>query len=172
MSKIAGNSNQRERHPLDHYPTPQSAVDTLLAHVKLSDTVWEPACGQLDISRVLQKAGHTVISTDIIHNQDFFKYDDAITHDIVTNPPFSHGLKFVEHALRLTSGNVCMLLPIGFMTSLSRFHLMRSGKLVQAIVLVKRLKIKTHYGEVSSQFNHVWYVFNNLNQTAPILGFA
>jgi len=172
MAQIAGNSTDRDRHPVDFYPTPESATLALLHCVQLSHDVWEPACGKLDISRVLEANGHTVKSTDIVFGTDFFDCHYEVSCDIVTNPPFSMGLKFVEHALKLTSGRVCMLLPIGFMTSASRNHLMTSGRLEKAIVLAKRLKIETHYGKVSSQFNHVWYIFNKSHTGPAILEFA
>jgi hypothetical protein len=156
---------------MDFYPTPESATIALLSRVTLSRDIWEPACGEMDISKVLEAHHHCVKSTDITSGNDFFGYHEHVECDIVTNPPFSMGLEFVEHALKLTSGKVYMLLPIGFMTSASRRPLMTSGHLEKAIILVKRLRIRTHYGEINSQFNHVWYVFNKENHRPAILEF-
>ncbi len=159
---IAGNQNSRDRHPQDYYPTPSEATLILLANQELSANIWEPACGQLHISKVLEEKGHRVKSTDINEGEDFFEQDTVFTGDIVTNPPFKYAQKFVEHALTLTSGRVCMLMALGFMTSQSRKPLMTSGKLEKIIIITKRLKIETHYGEITSQFNHAWFIFNSI----------
>lgn len=157
---IAGNQKSRDRHPQDYYPTPRVATEVLLHHQYLEVDIWEPACGELDISKVLIEKGHRVKSTDINLGDDFFLTSTKFSGDIVTNPPYSHAKEFVEHGLRLASGRTCMLMALGFMTSQSRKPLMNSGKLEKIIVITKRLKIQTHYGEISSQFNHAWFVFN------------
>jgi hypothetical protein len=62
-------------------------------------TIWEPACGDGAISKVLEAAGYDVISTDLIDRGfgqggvDFLKTTKALGRNIVTNPPYgTHGL--------------------------------------------------------------------------------
>lgn len=158
---IAGNQKSRERHPQDYYPTPEVATLALLKYIRPTEQVWEPACGKLHISNVLRRHGCSVLSTDIDTGDDFLLSGRIFDGDIITNPPYSLAVEFVNHGLLLTNSRVCMLLPIGFMTSQSRKPLMVSGKLQKVIVLMKRLKIETHYGLINSQFNHAWYIFQN-----------
>ena len=118
----------------DFYPTPPEAVHALLSVEAFDGPIWEPACGDGAISRVLEVTGHNVHSTDLIDRgfgtggQDFLSPITlarvAVEHPdlkhIVTNPPYSYrpgiGDKFVGQALKfagLHGGKVAMLLNIG-----------------------------------------------------------
>lgn len=50
----------------DFYSTPRSAIEQLLGVEAFEGSIWEPACGDGAISRVLQERGHAVISTDLV----------------------------------------------------------------------------------------------------------
>lgn len=54
------------RAPYEFYPTPPEATRALLAAERFNGSIWEPACGQGHISKVLAEAGHEVISTDLV----------------------------------------------------------------------------------------------------------
>jgi hypothetical protein len=54
----------RESH--DFYPTPDWVTEALLRHVTLRDPVWEPCCGDGAMARVLQRAGHKVVASDLV----------------------------------------------------------------------------------------------------------
>jgi hypothetical protein len=62
-------------------------------------SIWEPACGDGAISKVLEAAGYTVISTDLVDRgyghggHDFLKSETPLGRNIITNPPYgTHGL--------------------------------------------------------------------------------
>lgn len=107
----------REKH--DFYPTPRALIDPLIARYKshLSGGVWEPACGDGAICRVLVEHGIESVGTDLIDRgygtarRDFLleleRPDD--TDAIVTNPPFRLWREFAEHALSLRPGFVGLL---------------------------------------------------------------
>src|SRR3546814_8432653 len=61
---IVGQSAGRPRD--DFYPSPRSATLALLSVERFEGTIWEPACGNGAISRVLEEQGHEVVSTDLI----------------------------------------------------------------------------------------------------------
>lgn len=109
------------RIPNEFYPTPPEATRALLSVEAFDGDIWEPACGNGQIAKVLADHGHTVVSTDLhaygvgVSGVDFLKQDAARARHIVTNPPYGYGLadRFVEHALALTrqtDGKVAMLL--------------------------------------------------------------
>lgn len=112
------------RVPHDFYPTPPEAVRALLSVETFEGSIWEPACGDGAISKVLLEAGHEVVSTDLIDRgfgiggQDFLKSDRPLAKHIITNPPYgTHGLAdlFVRRALihcQKTGGSVAMLLNL------------------------------------------------------------
>lgn len=112
-----------QRVPHDFYPTPAAATRALLFVEQFTGTIWEPACGNGAISKVLNDHGYTVVSTDLIDRGfgtggvNFLTQKSARAHNIVTNPPYSSGLgdAFVLHALRLVepnAGSVAMLLNL------------------------------------------------------------
>lgn len=111
------------RAAYEFYPTPPEATRALLAAEPFTGSIWEPACGQGHIAKVLVEAGHTVVATDLIDygygepRRDFLAERKALATHIITNPPYGRGLgdAFAKHAIELTrstGGKVAMLLPI------------------------------------------------------------
>ena len=89
-----GSSNHvpEEREAFDYYATDPRAVEMLLELEQFSPVIWEPACGEGHISKVLQAHGYEVISTDLIYRGfgdpeplDFLKETlDDFEGDIIT----------------------------------------------------------------------------------------
>ena len=86
-------------------------------------SIWEPACGNGAISKVLVAHGYHVVSTDLIHRGfgiggiNFLTEPASRARNIITNPPYGSGLAdaFVRHALHLvepTDGAVAMLVNL------------------------------------------------------------
>jgi hypothetical protein len=107
----AGRHTLADRGP-DLYSTPPEATRALLDAVALPSCVWECACGKGAISKVLESAGHHVLSTDLNDHGfgdpriDFLleprnSIIDSTKWAIVTNPPFKLADEFVRHALTL-----------------------------------------------------------------------
>ena len=118
-----------ERKPADIYPTPVDATESIIDVIKVMSkkfeeehgrpikTIWEPACGDGRLARVLEHHGYTVIATDLREysgygqggldflNEDPLKkwgWDIGEIDLIVTNPPFSLSVEFVRKALSIT----------------------------------------------------------------------
>lgn len=111
------------RVPHDFYPTPPEGTRALLTAERFAGSIWEPACGDGAVSKVLIAHGYHVISTDLIDRGygiggiNFLAERTNRARNIVTNPPYGRGLAdaFVHHALRLTEptgGSVAMLLNL------------------------------------------------------------
>jgi hypothetical protein len=85
-------------------------VKALLSVETFDGPIWEPACGDGAIATVLAAAGHSVVSTDLydygfgLAGIDFLAQTAPRARDIVTNPPYGHGLAdaFMVKALTLT----------------------------------------------------------------------
>lgn len=97
-------NGQREAN--DFYRTPPIATRALLEREKFPNAVWEPACGDGAMSKVLKAAGYFIKSTDL-HDYgygeqlDFLQTTKLIGRSIVTNPPFKLADAFALHALSL-----------------------------------------------------------------------
>ena len=65
---IVGAGAKENRKPMDFYPTPPDVTRALLnmLDIPAGATIWEPACGQGDLARVLSDRGYKTILTDII----------------------------------------------------------------------------------------------------------
>lgn len=112
------------RAAFEFYPTPPEATRALLAVEAFDGPIWEPACGEGHISKVLLAAGHQVVSTDLATcwdygegGRDFLRERAPLARHIVTNPPYGKGLAdaFARHAIwmcRETGGKVAMLMNI------------------------------------------------------------
>ena len=133
--KTLGSSNHTpdERAQFDYYATDPQAVEMLLALEPFAPVIWEPACGEGHISKVLAAHGYEVISTDLIYRgfgepepMDFLTetFPD-FEGDIITNPPYSAGLEFVERALETVrpGGKVAMFLKVQFLEGKRRGEL-------------------------------------------------
>lgn len=127
-----GSSNHvpEEREAFDYYATDPKAVEMLLELEQFAPVIWEPACGEGHISKVLQAHGYEVISTDLVYRGfgdpeplDFLKETlDGFEGDIITNPPYSAGLEFVQRALESVrpGGKVAMFLKVQFLEGQKR----------------------------------------------------
>lgn len=127
-----GSSNHalENREAFDYYATDPKAVEMLLELEQFAPVIWEPACGEGHISKVLQAHGYEVISTDLVYRGfgdpeplDFLKETlDGFEGDIITNPPYSAGLEFVQRALESIrpGGKVAMFLKVQFLEGQKR----------------------------------------------------
>ena len=121
VKRIVGDDpeGKRERHVEDFYRTGEVATRALLAVERFHGTIWEPACGAGDMSRVLETAPEVtnVVSTDLVDRgygtpgPDFLKTPAIIGIDhIVTNPLYRLLDEFVLRAIELDPpGKIAMI---------------------------------------------------------------
>ena len=124
--KVLGASNlsNRDRVENDFYSTDPIALEGLLKEIpRLNSRIWECACGQGHLSKVLEKYNYRVKSTDLIDRGygkggiDFLKREKLWKGDILTNPPYIHAEEFIRKGLQLVpNGNkVIMFLKLLFL---------------------------------------------------------
>ena len=110
----------------DYYPTPPYATEQLLKHEKFYGEIWEPACGEGHISKVLEAADFTVCSSDAFYYafggvRDFLDEDQCSFDHIITNPPYKLAQEFVEHSKTIAKHKIAMLLRTAFLESQERY---------------------------------------------------
>lgn len=124
----ASNHTANPRAKNDFYATDPRAIELLLDIESFSDKIWECACGEGHLSKVLEAKGYDVISTDLINRGfgtggvDFLSSSEIFDGDIITNPPYKYAIEFVEKAIAsITNGHkVAMLLRLSFLEGISR----------------------------------------------------
>jgi hypothetical protein len=131
------------RKPHDYYRTPGAVVDALLSVLSLEGTIWEPACGDGALARILQAHGYEVVSTDLVERgygsqADFLATDRLLGDNIVTNPPFSLAADFILHALDLKPRLVAFLLNSTFWHAGRRLAMFRASRPAMILPLTWR----------------------------------
>ena len=127
----ASNHTDKERQSEDFYATEPRAAELLLELEEFDENIWECACGQGDLSKVFEKAGHKVLSTDLVDRGygtggvDFLKCTEMFNGSIISNPPYKYAKEFVEHALELVPDGhkVAMFLKLQFLEGKARREL-------------------------------------------------
>ncbi|UAK24203.1 hypothetical protein [Sphingomonas nostoxanthinifaciens] len=169
----------RETH--DFYPTWPAATTALLAVERFDGPIWEPACGDGAMSRVLEAAGHTVISTDLIDRgygeggRDFLMEWAPRAPNIVTNPPFRWASQFVDRALQLTTGKVALFLRLAFLEGQDRGRWFPTTPLARAWIMSRRVPIaRGRLAGPDEQGGGViafaWFVWERGHCGPPVLG--
>ena len=174
-----------DREANDFYPTPAWVTETLLDHVALRGTVWEPCCGDGAIARVIEARGHRVEATDLTdHGHGRGGVDFFACHtlppgysSIVTNPPYGDGgaerrarqassqlLSFVRHAITLTekgSGQLALLVRFQWIAGQRAAGLLTSGPLDKVVVLTHRIRwFDMGPATKQGQHHHCWLFFD------------
>ena len=179
-----GSSNHvpEEREAFDYYATDPKAVEMLLELEQFAPVIWEPACGEGHISKVLQAHGYQVISTDLVYRGfgdpeplDFLKETlDDFEGDIITNPPYKYALEFVEQALNSVQPGrkVAMFLKLQFLEGKSRKQFFLHNPPKTVYVSSSRL-ICAMNGEFakypSSAVAYAWFVWEKGFKGDPII---
>ena len=160
----------------DFYPTPPEATQALLDNEPFEGTIWEPACGDGAICRVLEKNGHKIIATDLNY-RDYglgdinFLTSNMQAANIITNPPFKLAEEFIHHALKQTTGKVAMLCKLQFLEGGKRKLMFESTPLKKVYVFSKRLTM-TRNGEKmknSGMIAFAWFVWDHSYSGDPTI---
>jgi hypothetical protein len=176
LSSVQTDAENREAN--DFYPTHPGATKALLSVEPFEGPIWEPACGEGDITRVLEEAGHTVISTDLVDRgfgearRDFLMEWQPQAPNIITNPPFKLASEFVEKSLSLTTGKVAMFLRLAFLEGVERGGIFPSQPLARVWVMSRRVPMWR--GEVRNEIGSLmamaWFVWDHSHSGRPQLG--
>jgi hypothetical protein len=109
----------------DFFPTPAWATHALVESERFDGVIWECACGDGAMARVLEQAGYKVRATDLYgrgHGEagvDFLKARTK-ADNIVTNPPYNVAEAFVAQGLKLARRKFALLLRLAFLEGANR----------------------------------------------------
>tara|TARA_R100000458_G_C8162923_1_gene166287 strand:+ start:165 stop:698 length:534 start_codon:yes stop_codon:yes gene_type:complete len=162
-----GHNLSKNRVENDFYPTPPEATQALLDREKFEGNVYECACGDGAMSKVLIKNGYDVFSSDLIDrgygkaDLDFLKSDKRFDN-IITNPPFNLSTEFTIKALELANNKVAMLNKLSFLEGIKRRTVFDTKKLERVYVFSRRIKFG---GNGLMAF--AWFIFNKKYEGLP-----
>ena len=174
----------QSRHPLaargpDAYFTPPEATKALLKLEKLPHLIWEPACGDGAITKVLIAAGHAVRSTDLYDygwgesGVDYLAAPSWTAEAIVTNPPYILAEEFLSKALN-DAPYVAFLLRTNFLESVSRLRMFRKFPPIRVWISSRRLPMMHRHGwngpRNGSNVCYAWFIWERGYAGAPSIG--
>lgn len=167
------NIRSKDAESNDYYATSPIAVELLLEKETFNPYVWECACGQGHISRVLEQHGYKVLSTDLVDrgygfgNVDFLTLTKAdiqndFSRDIITNPPYKYAKEFVEHSLDISMDGtkIAMFLKLTFLEGQKRYELFQKHPPTTVWVSPARLRCgKGGFFGGSSAVAYAWFIW-------------
>lgn len=172
LTQIGANTfSKEERQNNDFYATDPNAVKKLLEVETFNKNIWENACGEGNISKVLKENNYNVYSTDLIDRGyqdelvDFLNCDKKFNGDIITNPPYKHVTDFIIKSLDSIpfDNKVAMLLKLTHLEGKERY------KRIYSIMPPKTIYVfsgRTHCAKnnefdkyKSSAIAYAWFVW-------------
>ena len=143
-----GHNAKKDREKDDFYPTPPSATQSLLDNQKFEGNIWECACGNGAMSKVMKESGYEVYSSDLIDRGygetgvDFLESTKQVDN-IVTNPPFKLAAEFTLKSFELARKKVVMLSKISYLEGIKRRELIfNQNKLEKVLIFSRRVPFK------------------------------
>lgn len=175
VAMAGGNGDRIEN---DYYPTPYGTTERLLPYIeKFPSKVWECACGEGHMARILEDHSFEVIATDKVDRGygtqlDFLKSDVALAPAIITNPPFKHADEFIVQAkCWLGIDDIALVLPLNFWCAQNRYELFHTYKPALWLPMTWRIDAKR---QGRPTMNCAWCVWSSvlpeIRGFEPLLG--
>lgn len=160
------------REENDFYATPPKAIELLLKLETFSKNIWEPACGNGHISKVLSLNGYKVKNSDLIKRDfketeviDFLKTKEKFNGDIITNPPYKFAKEFIEKSFEIieNKSKIAMFLKLQFLEGKVRKSLFKKYPPKTIYVSSSRLLCAIggdfSKGEIGGAVCYCWYIW-------------
>lgn len=176
----ASNHVAEERQSHDYYATDPKALEKLLEVEKFDKYVWECACGEGHLVRVLETNGYEVEASDIVKRGynckiiDFLQYRFNYGGDIITNPPYKYAQEFVEKAIDVVEygHKVAMFLKVQFLEGQKRRKMFEKFPPKVVYVFSERMKCAKN-GDFentgSSAVAYAWYIWEKGFTGEPVI---
>lgn len=159
----------------DFYSTPPEGTRALLEVEKFEGKIWEPACGEGHISKVLIENGYEVESSDLVDRgygesrTDFLMEYRSRAPNIITNPPFKNATNFIRKSLELSSSKVALLMRLQTLEGGERGELFKTSPLARIHVFSRRLTLERNgiKPESSGMMAVAWFIFDHAYSGKP-----
>ena len=169
-------NNRGQRKKSDFYETPYSMTEHVLnrEHFDMNLSICEPACGDGAITKVLNQHWEgpiTAYDADV----DFLLEEKQYDY-VITNPPFSLALEFINKAKVVAKRKFALLLPLSYLHGKRRYDNVYNDKEYG----LKHVYVFTRYpllGEPlrddgkyrTGMMVYAWYIFENGYNKDPMI---
>jgi len=153
---VISNRDVYMRNKNDYYPTPHWCFDKLPIDWSIFSTALEPCSGDGRIVKFLESKGLDVDWREISQDMDYLTEECDKVDLILTNPPFSLAIEFIEKALK-ESDTVIMLLRINFLGSQIRHSFWKLNSPTGMVVLSKR---PSFTGTGTDCTDYAWFIWD------------
>lgn len=145
------------RNENDFYPTPDSAIEPILEELDLSkvNSFCEPCKGSNAIGKYFKHID-TFDYAELSEGIDYLETQRDYADLIVTNPPFSVALEFLEKSLE-EARTVAYLLRLNFLGSQKRKKFWQENPPTHIFVLSKR---PSFTGKGTDSTEYAWFVWD------------
>jgi len=162
--------SELDREKNDYYATDPAAVRMLLEMEEFSGPIWECACGEGHLSKVMIDYGYEVVSSDLIDRgygtvQDFLDITNLETDmNIITNPPYHVLDAWIEKGLNIlqTGKKMALFLPIRYLEGKGRKALYLSSPPETVYISSSRIQCAMN-GDFANQTSNAvaygWFVW-------------
>ena len=155
----------------DYYATHPSVTEDLLRVEKFNHKILEPCCGGGYMALPIKNAGYEVEAYDIVdrgfgRQADFLTNDfPKDTYDIITNPPYTDTISYIERAIEICKDKVAILMPLRYLSSMPRYIFYAKYPPSRVYCYVNRICIAKNgrfdlYSDAGANMNiYAWYVW-------------
>jgi len=171
-----GHNANNDREENDFYPTPDNATQSLLDRQKFEGNIWECACGNGAMSKLMINEGYNVYSSDLINRGygetgiDFLQSTRQVDN-IVTNPPFNLATEFTTHAFKIARKKVVMLSKVSYLEGIKRRkEIFNKKKLKKVLIFSRRVPFKKQ-GDTTAKglMAFGWFIYDVNYNGLPII---
>lgn len=168
---MSSTNRGRERQLDDFYQTPHWATQILLENLiidtVIEEPILEPSVGRGQIIDVLKEYGYRDVTGIDINPEfnpdivsDFLTWEpDKEYSTIITNPPYTYALEFIQKALEINKYGInAFLLRLNFLESKVRYQFWKEYMPAHIYVLAERPKF--YLGKTDS-IAYAWFVWKS-----------
>lgn len=119
---FSANNTTDRRKQTDFYETPYSLTRKFLdvEEFDKSLSVCEPACGKGAITKVLNEYWDKDLITSYDQEVNFL-WETGNYNSVITNPPYTTALQFIDRAKRVATEKFAFLLPLSYLHGKQRY---------------------------------------------------
>jgi hypothetical protein len=173
---------QQARNDDDWYVEPPECVHSLFDAVRFKGAIHDPCCGQGTIPKVAMDRGYFATASDL-HDRGYVRsitrdfFADRVRYEnIVSNPPYKIGEKFVHHALEFTQHKVAIVMRLSFLAGQKRLaSLYRIRPPAEVLILAKRPSMPPGGTDVPAKggtADYCWIIWSQAHCGPTILRWA